>query len=294
MRNIGKNLVWVIRPFRKEASLSSFSGQYGATLMEYMIALAIFGISMTGMLNTLDHISQQTELAKQVSTVYETDQMIRFELGTTFDQFQKLLIQPKTTEICKSHTLLDVNGNTLLGSDGQPIVKTPWSYFKQSQQNFKYSKEVYFGPYADLNAENIPTFKNQIKSSFVDLEKYRKESRLSKLFEAVDRCGKQTLNSSTSSIVGRSSFYVCGYGIGLLVEAKIAFWDFFTGKPLACQKMNENAGRGVQVVYTVYTFRPEVRQKKLSYYYKKYDSRLFIPKRVDITNQDEGRGIWDP
>lgn len=269
----------------------SFQLQKGASLLEVMVGIGVLGIFVSAMMSTMDNISKETKIVTQSATIFESDQMVRYELSNVFDQFQRLLIQTKTTSICKEYQLVDENGKPLLNASGKTVSITPWNSFKKSQSNFLYSREIYFGHFSDLKAENIPTFQNEVVPVFDDLITYGADSlKAKKIIDAYKRCESQTVRSNTTSMANRTSFYVCGFGPGVLVEAKIAFWDFFMGNELLCEAMNGNAGRGLQVIYTAYSFRQfrdniksssSVNKKKISYQVKSYDSRIFLPKRID-------------
>lgn len=273
--------------------------QKGATLVELLVSIGILGISITGLMDSVKFMQEEVKLTEQSGSIYENDQMIRYELGMTFEQFQKNIIQPRSYLTCDSVPQIDPSrpGNPPLidPKTGNQVLLTPWTILRVSQQNFAYSKDIYFGPYTDLYNSGIPTFSNEIDSSFKDINKFSKQADLKLFFDAYSRCKtSQTVGIKTSSIRGRSSIYTCGYGVGILVEAKVVFWDSFSGKPLLCEAMNGNAGRGLQILYTVYNFRPKYdANNKKSYFMKKYDGRLYVPKRVDTGFDDFGGGVWD-
>lgn len=280
--------------FRKQKyEYANRDHEKGASILEFMAALVIFSIVSGAVFTAIEQVVVESNLTANAPAIYEHDQIIRFEISTTMDQFQRLLIVNK---IAAGKTAGSISSNDISycagGRDGD-LYNGPLGTLVRSQQNFAFPRTVYWGPKPFLlSVDSV----SSVIEKFDDLKRKLTNGNTKQQYEgfkrALNRCQNPSIQEDTDNVGGLSSLYMCGYGADTLVELKIGFWDFLTGEPIPCNKLNSRPGRGVQAAYRYYQIEPYAERGRTLYAINRYTSKVFLPKKVD-TNTHDIRGLWE-
>ena len=256
----------------------------GATLLEFLFAISIFSVVALGIFSNITNVMRSSKMNEVAPAVYEKDQVVRYEIVTTMDYFQRELI----VNDCP-----DKNNNNILEDSEILFCTNPSDKLKASQQNFTFPRAVYWGNKADLELEQY------VRGTIEDFDKLvglltdrNTNKRKSELLSAIEACKKSSFDINTTDIAERNSYFICGFGRDIVVQLKVNFWDFLSGKPSKCKDLNARPGRGVQAVYRFFHIAPYYSEGKKLYQIANYSSKLFIPKKVD-SNFIPSRNLWD-
>lgn len=243
--------------------------EQGSTLVTYLIA---FGILMTATVETTRAFFQMKEaqlLAEGSTPLFAKDQMVRHEVGKVLQVLQKRITELDPTTQCKPQTYNE-------------LITTV-------QNRFVMNQGVFFGRFADISTE--PNFPGILKTTFADLTAESQAQvgsgqpidGATTVLNAINRCNsRQTIiKSGMADISNRNSIYICGYAQDFFVEVKGTFWNFNIDRPMNCNAMNEQTGRGIQAVYNAYYFEKVAPRKgKFPYSVRSHKGKLYVAKNV--------------
>ncbi|MCB9228999.1 MAG: hypothetical protein H6618_05250 [Deltaproteobacteria bacterium] len=258
-------------------------GQDGASLLEYLIAMTIFLVVVLGLFSNMDHIIYSGKLNEIAPSVYEKDQVVRYEIITTMDYFQRELI---------INDCPDLDGDQILDENEIFFCTKPAEKLKNSQQNFTFPRTIYWGNHNDLFQEPyVRNIINQFDTLVASMTEKNSGKLHSSFTEALKSCENQSFKMDTEDIADRSSYFVCGFGKNILVQIKVNFWDFLSGSSAKCRNLNAKPGRGLQAVYRFFHIEPYKDEGKQLYRIAIHSSKLFIPKKVDA-HFIPSRNLW--
>ncbi|MFK7873638.1 MAG: type II secretion system protein [Oligoflexales bacterium] len=270
------------------------SSQAGYTLIEILIAISILGITLAGMVSGVTKLIEQSYNRIDTSMVFEDDLIVRYELTRALQIFQREVVKR-----LPSGSRTEANVKNFQCSD-------PWDLMKSIQTGTFLdlpvgSRRIYFGEWQDLlsiipQSTQIMASQNRLfqaegrfdqvlGSSPTQLFAQPKYPESRKTLEAYKRCTKQSINASTNNIQSKDTIYMCGFGVGFIVEIQATFWDANNKSALRCDSMNGVSGRGIQAIYKVYAFSRSLHRKATNpdssgFIFKSYGGRVYIPKDI--------------
>ena len=267
--------------------------QKGASVLEFLAALVIFSVVSGAVFTGIEQVVVESNLTANAPAIYEHDQIIRFEISTTMDQLQRLLVVNKIRAGVEAGSIKNSDISYCAGGRDGDLYPGPLGTLVRAQQNFAFPRAVYWGPKDFLSSvTEVKDVIERFDNLEDELTNKNTKNQLGSLKEALRRCASPSIEEDTDDVANKSALYLCGYGSDTLVELKIGFWDFLTGNPITCGKLNSRPGRGVQAVYRYYQIEPYSERGKTFYAVNKYTSKLFLPKKVD-TNTHDNRGLWE-
>lgn len=250
----------------KEVRTLNLKSERGASIVETLIAMAIFLSSVSYAVLSISQMIKFSSARAAIGLMFESDQVIRYELRSIMTRVQRRITEMPPASQCYGQTV-------------------KW-FFEQVAKEQDLAEIAAFGEFSRI-ASKKTAFHTRIANSFNQVKQKIDKispSNLSaqSLRDAIRKCESQQTLSVTPWVKDRRSLYMCGYGENFIIEAKVVFFDFNTTQVLTCNMMNERPGRGFKVFYQIHNFiKASSDDPEFQYAIRKNGGIVEITKDVD-------------
>ena len=232
-----------------------FDSQAGISLIEVLMSTGILTATVMIISTSIANVYKLSAMDTNLPFIIDTEPMIRYEIKSTLDNFQRLILSMGNTTATNAQQCTNVT-QQLTDSQNQYTLMRPIAFGDMNEIRTNINK--YLMP-NDIAAKiPLDSIDNAIETFSKLKERKNVSSDEQSLKEAFNRCRReQTTKPGNDNIRSMNSFYICGYAENLLVEVTGVWWDFNRDRPLNCNQMNEQTGRGIRVQFKGYTYNEQ-------------------------------------